>query len=474
MESFKEIGQQRSHVADVLSQRQSLVGKIGTGNVTPQSSVENAIKVGGTRANVNSSIERLEEKAARLDQELEARAPEYLGLLAVQKDQVDRLNGLVEQGFLKKEEVQPHIDDYNAFAALPEQQPALKRGIEKIKEAENAQAQGGSESIDNVVLSEEASFLQIPRVPELAWTESSNEHRYDRSITVGAKESEASSTPESERTPEQKQLLEDIRLFNAYSSSERYKSVFTPEELHGLVEKFKILQQKNRPDFSGLEDRIIDFLHKEIEQARREGRLDSKLDSISGIVKRADQDKANRKGMNWETLNRVAAVASNRLREQNDSRTIFDEYYVPVKDPNENVTLDLGSVFQFAADDYVIKMIGSRIDKVTGVRQAAYRANADTINDWYKDAEGFIAQIPDDLKISDGPVNVRAKYTLKTLIETMNTRLTSTELAGYKKNYKADPVGALNLQKRIAYTVDNINRLLSAPSREEEIVPVEA
>lgn len=471
-ESFRQIGQQRSHVADVLDQRQSLVGKIGTGNITSQSSVENAIKVGSTRGRVNSSIERLTEKANQLDQELETNAPEYLALLTIQKSQVDRLNTLVDQKFLTKEEIKPHIDSYNAFVALPEQQPALKKGIEKIKQTESAQAQTESEAIDNGVPSEEATFLQIPQVPELAYIESSNEHRYDQSITVGAKESAASSTQEDERTPQQKQLLEDIRFFDTYSTGDEYKHVFTPEELHGLVEKFKILSKKDRPDFAGLEDRIIDFLHVEIEQARWQGRS-SDVSSIAGIVSRADQDKKNRKGMEFDTLNKVASSASRVLREKNDSRTSFAEYYVHVIDPNEDGNTNLKPVFQFAADDYVIEIIGRRINNVTGARQAAYRANTDTINQWYKDTEEFISQIPETLKIRSSGSNVRARYTLKNLIDTMNTRLISVDDEGHNKGYMVEPVGALNLQKRIAYTVGDINKVLSTPSQEEEIVPLE-
>src|SRR3989344_7894026 len=150
--------------------------------------------------------------------------------------------------------------------------------------------------------SEQTGFLQIPPIPELRYIESQNVHIYDPEVTVRNKAEEAEGTPAEERTPEQVQLIKDLRYIDMYCFDGDFKDVFTPEELHGLVEKFKVLEAKNRPDFNGIESRIVDFLVAEIADARRTGRTDSEFDSIVGIVDRAQKDEENRKGMNWKTL----------------------------------------------------------------------------------------------------------------------------------------------------------------------------
>lgn len=320
---------------------------------------------------------------------------------------------------------------------------------------------------------DEGCFL--PPIPELIHIESQNIHTYNPEVTARSKKEEAENTPAEERTPEQVQLLEDVKYMDRYCFDGDFSRVFTPEELHGLAEKFRLLEKKHRPDFNGVESRIVDFLADEISEVKKRGEenKDSDMVTMIGIVRRAERDAENRRGMNFDTLEKAAAIASRRLESKIGNSHKFPEYSVHVMDPKGREVHNLRKTLQFVADDYVLEVIGKRVDAVTGPRQDAFVANAEIINQWFQEARDLIDQIPADLRIRDGAVTANARHKLISLIDTMNARLNSTDTRGHTKDFRVDPVGAINLQKRIAYTVAEINKFLSPEAKEEIIEPLE-
>ncbi len=480
-ESFLELGQRAERVSSVITQREALLERIGSGEITTASSWENAIKVGETRGHLKGSIERLKERSLTLNEEIVMGAQEFIALRHTRRAQLDQLKQLVTEENLSEQEILTWQREYEMINKMPEENAVLENAIERIDQssatdlgvAVTSEVASPTDSTENGSHEEGASFLQLPPIPELGYIESHNEHKYDQSITVKTRMEEAESIAPEDLTSEQKQLFDDVKVIEKYTLSGDFKEVFTPEELHGLVEKFKLLESKNRPDFDGIEGRIIDFLSEEIREAVFRGRDDSELDSIKGVVKRAEREREERKGMNWDTLSRTAAIASNRLGERIRGKFGFYDYQVRAFDPKGDVAPNLKNVYQFVADDYALEVIGKRIERVTEPRQETYVANATIINEWYKQNEALIGQIPDSIRIPDGRTTTKGTYKLRSLIDTMNLRLTSTDDSGYGKSYMVEPVGAIKLQKRIAYTVNDINKELSPEVAEEEIVPLE-
>jgi len=238
---------------------------------------------------------------------------------------------------------------------------------------------------------------KIPSIlPQLGHIESTNFHLYDDSQLVYTRAKVAEQTPEEKRTPEKKQLLEDIetmRSFAPYTHS--YQDVYTPDELHSLVSELRILGLKNRPDFNGIEDRILDI----VTSGLRKGELDNsiKKGKIQGIVKRAERNTDGRGGMQWDTLIEMAKEASNLIRSRTKGNT--EDYFVSVSDPVPREYPDLSKVYQFVADAHALDIRGRRSFAVQEARKETFVTNCDLINEWFRRVLPTLDRIPEDLKV---------------------------------------------------------------------------
>lgn len=313
-----------------------------------------------------------------------------------------------------------------------------------------------------VAVAELPSPEEIPSLlPQLEHIDSAHLHIYDDSKSVYTKAKVAEKTPEDKRTPEQKQLLGDVetmRSFARYSSS--YKDVYTPEELRGLVGRLELLSKKNRPDFDGVEGRIIDVV---LDGLRRE--VGGIPKNVREIARRAEKNMEGRKGMLWDTLAEMAKVASAIIRERAKGYT--RDYFVDIRDPEPDNHPDLSRVYQFVADDNALAVVGQRMDKSQEARREAFVTNSSLINEWYSKVEPVLARLPRDFRVG----RFGAAYEVRQMVETMNNRLKGDTLSGRDKDYRLDTVGAIKLQQKIGHTVEAIRAQLSGD--ETEIVPLD-
>lgn len=305
-----------------------------------------------------------------------------------------------------------------------------------------------------------------PLLPQLEHITSSNQHRYDDSQTVYTKARLARQVPEAKRTTEQIGVLEDmttLRRFAPYNGA--YEDVYTPGELHSLTFELTTLSQRNRPDFAGIEGKVLDVVLGAVQTGSAEV-----PQNVRAIAQRAEKDADNRKGMQWKTLTTLAAQASLVIR--GNATETLGEYLVDVKDPEATKALDLTAVYQFVADAHALDIMGARSVAVEQDRKDAFVRNCEIVNRWYGDVLPKLSELPTDLKA--GGSRFGAVFEIKQMVECMNIRLAGEERSGINKDYRRDPAGAISLQKRIGHITNAINVLLSGSEVDEsEIVPLD-
>lgn len=487
--SLLELDEQRSRSSHIADQRMSLASRVGSGQITPQSSWENAIKVGRVRGKVAQSAEKHQEKVNAIDHQMQLRAGEYQNLISLRETQLQQMQELVNRGLLDSEEIEPWEEEFTRLSTLPQNNPGLQRGLEELSATDDKSTisdtpvQGIERPRSPEVeceSPEQTTLIGLPSIPELNWIESYNVHKYNPDVTVAAKKEIAQLTPDDQRTPEQKQMLEDIEVLQSFGVSSRYQNVYTPEEIHNLAVNLQQLKQKNRPDFNGVEDRLVDFLHGEIDRFRDDPIQEEYVKSLRGIIRRADRNNPTRRGMTWDKLNAAARIASKALRARTEeSYSTQGEYFIYLNEETTSEQPNLTPVFQFMADMHASETIAARSNYVRKARMEAFVSNCDIINNWYSQHEALINALPDSLKINArtgrglATTPIQARYRIVSLIDTMNIRLSGKEMSGQNKKYTMDPGGAISLQKVINYAVEEINKQLTSPSpEEEEIVPL--
>lgn len=317
-----------------------------------------------------------------------------------------------------------------------------------------------------IAVAELPSPDEIPSLlPQLERIESAHSHLYSDSKSVYVKAKSAEQTPSEERTVEQKQVLEDVetmRTFAPYSSS--YEDVYTSDELHSLTSELALLSQKNRPDFNGVESRILDVMISEL----RRGEAEVVPQKLLGIVKRAENNTQGRRGMQWDTLIEMAKEASKIVRIRAKGHT--EDYFVSVKDPEPKKYPDLSKVYQFVADIHALDIVGKRQSEVAAARQEAFVTNCSLINQWFERVAPVLDRLPRDFKVG----RFSATLEVRSMVESMNNRLNGSESRGKDKDYRLDPAGAISLQKKIGHTIEAIKTQLSGGGADEtEIVPLD-
>lgn len=138
IEPVQQIEQRRDRVSQVLGEREALVDRIGTGKVKIGSSWENTLKVGRVRSKVKASITRMTGQLGKLDEELNAygQARDYLSQLPIRRTQLAEMSEMVAEGNLPKDALQAYQQQYEELASLSDRNPALQRGIERIRREE--------------------------------------------------------------------------------------------------------------------------------------------------------------------------------------------------------------------------------------------------------------------------------------------------------------------------------------------------
>ncbi|OYX39713.1 hypothetical protein B7Z00_00345 [Candidatus Saccharibacteria bacterium 32-50-10] len=319
-------------------------------------------------------------------------------------------------------------------------------------------------STTTVAVAELPSPDEIPSLlPELDRIASAHEHRYSDANTVYTKAKVAEQTPENKRTKEQQDLVDDkatMKKFAPYSSV--YEYVYTPSELNGLTTQLRSLGEKSRPDFNGVEARVLDVVLSAIRST------DLVPANVRDIAKRAEKNAESRKGMQWDTLIKLAGEASKIIAERTE-RGHSSDYFVSVKDPEPTKYPDLTKVYQFVADAHALDVIGQRSVAVREARLDTFVTNCGVVNKWYAEVAPVLAQLPSEFKVG----RFSAAREVKSMVESMNARLTGNVKSGRDKDYRMDPAGAISLQKKIGHTIEAIKTKLGGEVDETEIVPLD-
>lgn len=131
---IQQLEQRKAKLTNLINQRESLVTRIGSGKVKVGSSSENTIKVGKARKMVKDSLPRLRGSLQEVSQETSIldQAQEHLSTIALREKQLTIMREMLAEGNLSKEEIEVHQEEFEALRSLPEQNPALKRGLERL------------------------------------------------------------------------------------------------------------------------------------------------------------------------------------------------------------------------------------------------------------------------------------------------------------------------------------------------------
>jgi hypothetical protein len=267
-------------------------------------------------------------------------------------------------------------------------------------------------------------------------------------------------TPDGPHTPNQIQLLDDLKRLAQYSDTPVYELRFMkPGELHGLVQKLDLLSAKNRPDFDTVEAQLLDFFRNKSYSA-----------GVSGQIDRADNDAPNRRGMTWDKMVSLANTANYQMRSRYRSSQMLSEYAITTRDPQPATTPDLSAVYQFVTNIHAMEIYNTRAQEIALANIDAFEANCKIINEWHETTATTLNNLPTAVKVG----RLSASWTINNLIETMNERLVSDQRTGKLKAYTADPTGALSLQLRIAHSIDELREVLvtGGVTSEEEIIPL--
>jgi hypothetical protein len=470
--TFEQLDQQRAQTVRVFEQRKRVYTKIGTGDIKIGDTWESTERVGEVKDRVAGSIERMSNHIERIDTEFEERAIEYQNLLTLRKNQLEKMTQFVAKGHLTAEDIKQYQDEYELLEAIPTYNPGLQRGLDKLvqtSQSENltttlldaeitplsSQPKEDKESLDN---SEIPSILN-----KLNHIESVHQHKYNLEDTISGRLAALKEHPDkNDLTEEELQIISDYTELSKYTGDVNYLSVYTPQELHDLVEKFKLISQKNRPDFNEVEDKIIAVVDDKLRKDRLE-----RDTSLNGVIARANKNAANRRGMQWATLIDYAEQASTIIQSNMISTPERRQYLIAVKDPNSQTEVDLSAVYQFVANDHINDVLGRRSERAHEAQLGAFVENCQIINDWYASVEEKLESL------SSKPQFCVWVREIRDYISTMNIRHTGGTITGITKRYDLDTPGAINLQKRIGYTVDTIRTKLATQQTGDEIVPLQ-
>ena len=146
-EPIQQLEARKDRLSHIIGQRESLVDRIGTGDVRVGSSFEVTLKIGEVRSEVKKSITRLHKRLDIANQELQGyeQAKNYLNELSLRQDQLAKMSELVAEGNLTEADLLLHQQQFEELVKLPETNPLLQRGIERIREEEEERKRKESE-----------------------------------------------------------------------------------------------------------------------------------------------------------------------------------------------------------------------------------------------------------------------------------------------------------------------------------------
>jgi hypothetical protein len=467
-------------------------------------------------------VKRMPEKAKAAQAQAEQKKQEYAERINVEKALLDapRLAVEAERGELRSIidtvsaawPVAPYPEEVLAAASTAEEIAGgdsdvpielgfeLDAHLESRREQREWLASRGQRQTHEEELGDPGPHAElaasIPALSEQLQSHASEHVHIDGGIET-AQEAvlQAVSKPAEERSERENILLKAIHVlqtrFLARPGKMNFLKVYEADDIISLAEKLHAFSKKNRPDFEGLEGRILDMAAIQRPLLGREV-----PSSVKDATQRMEKDAPNRTGMQWSSLSKFANRASENLRGKllvGGSAHPSQDYVIEVAD-RSGTTPNLSSIYQFVADDFAFEVLGRRRTVKQATAQERFKANCDLIEAWLKEAGPLLDQIPRDFRMRRRDERKhsfrrhqpqRAQYDsspagprIRKMIEDIKIRRDGTgdPKTPRHKPMKFDPSGALNHQLRLGHMIDALRaelRVYDAPTegRTEEIKP---
>lgn len=297
-----------------------------------------------------------------------------------------------------------------------------------------------------------------------------NTHVYDPQNTIREK---LKAIPNNEmfRTEEQKQLLADLRIIDKYlpysmrstygyssdipapTPASGYQMVYTPQELHLLIAELEKFSRKHRPDFNGIENRILSV----IETDKFVGGSWSR--KVKGILEREEQNNSTRRGIAWDTMIDIAASAAGVLQGRL-SRGRLPDYWIPIIDPEPHKHPNLNAIYRFVSLDHILNILAVRGTNAEENDKETFKLNCQVIDAWFEKTSPIIAELrhSENLNISNIAMQIRI------LVNSMHERLNGNRKVQPNISYLYASAKAVNLQLRLGHTVDDLLKKLKEES----------
>lgn len=308
-------------------------------------------------------------------------------------------------------------------------------------------------------------------------------HKYDESDCVRDALKLVEQKEPQDRTPADEVLITDIDTIAKFAGrAGYYQFIYTPEEIHTIAVTLRTLEKKNRPDFDGIEDDLIDVNSALLRGDPR--KYGEEAVRIKGIIARAANSGPKRRGMTFETMVRVASTANTILSDTLDASEERREYIIPVQDPEKSTGVDLSAVYQFVVNYNAYQILLKRSAAAGSLNRAVFENNCTIIDDYMTQVADVLDGIPTDIVIEQG---VKSSFSgrgsvrkhrpadyLRRLQSVMHERLANGATGqGNTKGYKVDSMAAYRLQRLIGHTVEAVNEKLITPPEETRIIPLD-
>lgn len=267
---------------------------------------------------IPGSISRLEQRRMDLRAEriayIQEHAPELISQaqafksdLAQERRTVERLSRDLQRGFTTQEVIDRRTAALQALESRRETDLELQAGFELLSQERQAEEAVSIE--DKPGIEAKVDFPKnIKILPGLGdFTTGDQIRRVGPSETVNSKLKDIKDIDESQLTPEQKQLLEDVEFINQLTSRSAYQDVYSPQELRGLVERVKgMIGEPSTPQFSIEFQRMTLGIVKESEDLRR-----VRSNSLKTAFERINSE--NPQSLQLDDMIKFAQIASNHI-----------------------------------------------------------------------------------------------------------------------------------------------------------------
>lgn len=353
---------------------------------------------------------------------------------------------------------------------------------ETALEADETEAEESAEEPEAVIFGPHAELAEsIPSlIDQLERAESRHIHAYDEIQTAWSTLYDATAKEAGERSGEEDLLIKAVYVlrnrFLEKPNDLRFLKVYEAVDIIELATRLHQFSRKNRPDFDGLEGRILDKAASRIPWVRSKAEADT-----IAATERMNKDAEGRTGMTWHNLSKQAGRACDAMRAKffagGSSNQHLKDYVINIRD-RSGTEPDISWIYQFVADEFAFDLLGRRITNSQHSAKQAFLKNCDTIDGWLNDAAEMLDRLPKDFRLRRRPRKrhnfrmrnrdagyepVSAATSIRGMIEDIRVRRggNGDSRTPRHKPMARDPQGALNHQLMLAHRIEALKSELA-------------